>query len=355
MNIQKSGGTLSEMGAYSTPQSGFPVRLRLDRNEGRLPPQLGEQFWDQAQSLLNRYPDTSDLGSLIARREGVGPDRILVTAGGDDALNRICQAFLTFDDEMILPVPTFEMLERYCRLAGGVPVCVPWTGDDYPLNEVVGNIGSRTKLVAVVSPNNPTGSVIAESQLTELAGKNADVTVVVDLAYTEFADIDLTAVALELPNVIVVKTFSKAWGMAGLRVGYAIARPEIIERLRGVGNPYSVSGISAAIVARQLEQPDDWVNEYVDRIRIERKQLTGWLGERGIVTRPSQANFVLASFADAQAVWVEFARQGIAVRRFERPDELQLSLRITLPGSEGEFALLVQALTNCESIQGTKP
>ncbi len=353
MASKKASENRSISGAYKTPQSEFPVQLRLDRNEGRLPPGLAREFWTQAESAMNRYPDTSELASLIALLEGVDADRVLVTAGGDDALNRICQAFLSVGDEMVLPVPTFEMLERYCLLAGGRPVCVPWSGDAFPLDAVAEKIGSRSRLVAVVSPNNPTGSVITEEQLLKLANQNPEVTFIVDLAYTEFAGVDLTPIALELPNAIVVKTFSKAWGMAGLRVGYAIAHPETIERLRAVGNPYSVTGLSAAIVCKQLSGQSDWMNRYVERIRVERERLTAWFRERAVTVRSSQANFVLASFGNAEAVWLDLARQGIAVRRFERPAELESSLRITLPGSEEDYEILEQSLANCDFQPGT--
>ncbi len=347
MNSTNVDQSLTGIGAYRTPQSAFPVRLRLDRNEGRLPPELAAQFWQQSASLLNRYPDTSELAALVAMREGIDTTCVLITAGGDDALNRICQTYLSADDEMVLPVPTFEMLERYCLLAGGKPVFVPGNEDEFPTDDVLKRVTSRTKLMAIVSPNNPTGSVISETELRRIAAANPDVILIVDLAYTEFADVDLSSVATKLTNAIVIKTFSKAWGMAGLRVGCAIARPNIIERLGAVGNPYPVAGLSAAIVAQRLKLPADWIDEHVSRIRHERERLTLLLRERGIVVRSSQANFVLATFEDAHAVWLDLARQGIAVRRFERPQELHSSLRITLPGSVEEFQMLHQALVNC--------
>lgn len=343
----KTGRTATqETCELSSSPTDCPVRLRLDRNEGTLPDVIRDELMMKACRDLNRYPDTVELTRLIARREGVDAGQILVTAGGDDALGRFCSAFLRTGDELILPSPTFEMIEFYGVLSGGNPVYVPWKSDGFPVQDIIRRVHTKTAAIAVVSPNNPTGQIIEPHELRQLADAAADATILVDLAYNEFADADLTPVALACPNALIVKTFSKAWGLAGLRVGFAIGQPELIQQMKAAGNPYPVSSMSIALISSLLQMPDDWLAESVGRVRNRRVRLAGWLNERGIRTIESQANFVLADFANAHRVWLSLAKLGIAVRRFEKPESVQSSLRITVPGNETDFQMLTDTLTS---------
>jgi histidinol-phosphate aminotransferase len=317
--------------------------LRLDRNEGRAITDF--RAWECIHpELLCRYPSAADLEALIARRWGVAPEQILVTAGGDDALARACLAFVEPDREMLLPVPTFEMLVRYGRLAGGQPVEIPWLDTEFPLVRFLDGITERTAVVAVVTPNNPTGAAVNAAELKAIAAKANRSLVLVDLAYAEFANEDLTSVVLEIPHALAVRTFSKAWGLAGLRVGYAIGSADIVRCLRVAGNPYAVAGPSAAFVAAQLAQPDQRMRDFVDRVRRERETLREFLVQRGVDALPSQANFVFARLDNAEFVWNELGRRQIAVRWFGNQPLLKNSLRITCPGGESDFQLLLQAL-----------
>lgn len=294
--------------------------------------------------LLRRYPSAADLEAMIAHRLSVSSDRVLVTAGGDDALARACLAFVEPEREMILPVPTFEMLVRYCRIAGGKPVEIPWLDSEFPLAKFLDGIIDRTSVVAVVSPNNPTGSAVSATALEKIAAKATGALLLVDLAYAEFADENLMEIVLDTPHALAVRTFSKAWGLAGLRVGYAIGSADIIRCLRAAGNPYAVAGPSAAFVASQLQQSDERMREYISRVRQERETLRDFLVQRGVDALPSQANFVFARLDNAEFVWNELGRRQIAVRWFGDQPFLNDALRITCPGGESEFQLLVQAL-----------
>jgi histidinol-phosphate aminotransferase len=182
--------------------------------------------------LARRYPQTAGLQAELAERFGVGSDQVLVTAGGDDSLARICQAFVDPGSEVLLPTPTFEMIAKYALLAGGVLREVPWGLNDFPVDDILRSVSAQTRMVAVVSPNNPTGSVVRATELERLIRELPQVLLLVDLAYAEFAAEDLTSVALAASNTIVVRTFSKAWGLAGLRVGYALGTRPSIEALR---------------------------------------------------------------------------------------------------------------------------
>lgn len=293
---------------------------------------------------LRRYPDAGALEARLAEGLDVEAERVLVTAGGDEALDRLCRARLGADRELLTTTPSFEMLPRYARLAGADVVEVSWMRGAFPTEEVVARVSPDTALVAVVSPNNPTGAVARREDLRRLSEAVPDALVLADLAYTEFAQGDLTGPALELPNVVVVRSLSKAWGLAGLRVGYAVGPTQVIEEMRGAGGPYSVSGISVAMAAERIADGGADVEAYVDRVRRERTDLEMTLTELGACPLPSEANFVLVRFGDAEGAWRRLADRGIAVRYFGNRPELKGYLRITCPGEAGAYGRLVSAL-----------
>ena len=336
---------LADCRAYAPPRLTVPIDLRLDGNEGLVPPgDLLQTLVPALPEVLRRYPSAAHLETALAERFGLSPDEVLVTAGADDALYRTCLATLGRGRTMVLPVPTFEMLPRYGRLAEADVVTVPWPTGAYPLDAVLERLDARTALVVVVSPNNPTGAVATARDLCRLAAAAPRAVLLVDLAYTEFADEDLTSIALALPNALITRTFSKAWGLAGLRVGYALGPAELIGWLRVTGNPYAVAGPSLALAAAWLERGGEQVTAFVQAIRGRRAALMMELTRLGAIPFSSQANFVLVRFARAHAVWDALARQGIAVRAFPDRPELSDCLRITCPADSATYDRLVAAL-----------
>jgi histidinol-phosphate aminotransferase len=329
--------------AYRVPPPPFPTDLRLDGTRGgEFAASLAETLASLDVTAWSRYPDAAPLESAIAERLGVDPARVVVTAGADEALDRACRALLAPGRRLVLPVPTFEMIPRYALLAGAEIVEVPWR-DRWPLDAVVEGAREGADLVAVVSPNNPTGAVATRDELQRLADALPSTPILVDLAYVEFADDDPTAEALAIPRAIVFRTFSKAWGLPGLRVGYAVAPPEIAGWMRAAGGPYPVASVALALAGAWLERGGEAMRAFVARVRDERAALERLLAERGAVVQPSQANFVFARFRDAGRVRDELARRGIAVRIFPGLPGLEDALRLTLPGEAAAFARVVRA------------
>ena len=324
---------------YSKGPSFAGIDLWLDANEGAPILSDAEIGAAAARACVRRYPDTSALERDIAVRLGVSPERVVVTAGGDEAIDRVCRGFVGAGDEAVMATPTFEMIGRYVRAAGGTVRGARWDEPEYPVGAVVGAVTDRTALVAVVSPNNPTGGVVRAGDLVALSRASRRALLLVDLAYTEFADDDLTPLALELPNAVVVRTFSKAYGLAGLRVGYAVTSEEIAGVLRAAAGPYAVSAMSAEIARAALAAGDTRLAANVDRVKEERRELHDLLTARGARVMASQGNFVLARGVDAERVWSELGRAGIAVRKFAS-EELRGCLRIGCPGDERSFARL---------------
>ena len=186
---------------------------------------------------------------------------------------------------------------------------MPWPDGPYPTEAVIEQIGERTTAIAVVSPNNPTGTAASSEDLRKIAAAAPDALIVVDLAYADFADEDLTGVALALPNAVAVRMLSKSWGLAGLRVGFAAGPVTVIDWLRAAGGPYSVSTPSLALAAEWLRLGGDAVADYIRRIRVERAELTQLVRDRRL-SAESQANFVFARFPNADARLAVAGRTG---------------------------------------------
>ncbi len=330
--------------AYRVPRLDLPIDLYLDGNEGARPPAELIAEITAGSDRLRRYPDRSSLERLLAERLGVAADQVLVTAGADDGLDRVMRAFLTGGREILLPKPTFEMIERYARLAGGTVRDLDWPRSGFPIADLLEAASERTAVVPVVTPNNPTGTTIPAGVVDVLAQALPQATLVVDQAYAEFDEEGPTAAALRYENAVAVRTLSKAWGLAGQRIGYAVGTPAMIERLRAAGAPYPVGGLALAVAEAWLVQGEAAMNAFVQRVALERDRLAARLRDFGVDPYPSRANFVFARFADAAAVRLGLARRGISVRAFPDNPALEDALRITCPGDEQDYTRLETAL-----------
>lgn len=350
--VFRPASRLDTVAAYR-PSSGGLARepadlLDLSANEGRVL-DLGDILDDirREPSLLRRYPDASRLERQLAARFGISPECIIVTAGADDALCRLAMGTLEPGRSAITTSPTFEMIPRYIGLAGAGERVVPWLGGPFPLKDVLRSVDETVAAIFIVSPNNPTGGVISSADLVAIRSGAPDPLLVLDLAYAEFADEDLTPIALQLPRTIVTRTLSKAWGLAGVRIGYAIGEPEVIGWLRRAGHPYAVSTVSLAIAERALAQLEAEMLASVACVRSERARLTAFLRAGRIEALPSQANFVLARFlsnARAARIFERLLARGILVRAFPDRSGIGDSLRITCPADERSFDRLLGAL-----------
>lgn len=336
---------LAGTAAYAFSSAGPPIDLKLDANEGPPPPpDLLAWLSSISPDALRRYPDTGPLAEILARRNGLDPSQVIVTAGGDEALDRLCRAYLAPGRELVMPEPTFEMLGRYAKLAGAEVLGLPWKGGKYPLQEVLARITERTAMVAVVSPNNPTGLAASASDVRAIAKAAPHALVLVDHAYSEFCAEDLTEAALEQPNAVVLRTLSKVYGLAGLRVGYAMGPAPLIAPLRAAGSPFPVSNLSVQIALRQLSQDQGPVRAYIARVREERAQLNRELAALGAEPMDAQGNFAFARFEDARWTWSALSGLGIGVRHFSSNPTLDDYLRITCPGDERSFERLRHGL-----------
>jgi histidinol-phosphate aminotransferase len=298
---------------------------KLSSNENPFPPLDSVRVvLDKALDTINRYPDMAnvDLIAAIAAFVGVAPANIAVGTGSVGILGQIIQATCDPGDEVVFAWRSFEAYPIVAALAGARSVMVPVdAGQRHQLGLMADAVTERTRVVIVCSPNNPTGTVVHRGELEDfLARVPRSVLVVLDEAYLEFvrdADApDAVAVWRAHPNVMVLRTFSKAYGLAGLRVGYAVAHAPVAAALRKCAVPFGVNTLAQVAAIASLEARDELMAR-VDVIVAERARVAAGLAEQGWQLAPSEANFVwlpLGTQSGPFAAACEAA--GLMVRRY---------------------------------------
>jgi histidinol-phosphate aminotransferase len=223
-----------------------------------------------------------------------------------------------------LPDPSFVMLASFARMNGLVPVMIPLT-ESYDVDVDATRVGGA-RIVYICSPNNPTGTVIDRAAIEHIA-RDTDGLVIVDEAYAEFAGDSAVALTSSHPNLLVVRTMSKAFGLAGLRVGYAIGAPSLIAEIEKSRGPYKVNALGAAAAIAALREGMAWVRTHVALAVENRERLTDSLRARQLAVVPSLANFVLVPLANAAAIASAMRAAGVAVRPFTRVRQVSPELR----------------------------
>lgn len=327
------------------PGQGAEVH-KLSSNENPFPPLPAvRDAVVRATADLNRYPDmfATELGEALAAKHGVGADAIVAGCGSVAVLGHVLQAFCDAGDEVVYAWRSFEAYPILVRLQGAVPVQVPLDAHGrHDLPAMARAVTDRTRVVVVCSPNNPTGPAVHHQELlTFLAAVPAHVLVVLDEAYVEFvrhADpVDSAAVLAAHPNVVLLRTFSKAYGLAGLRVGYAVAHPDLARAIRTASTPFGVNHL-AQVAALASLQPDAQaeLTARVDAVVAERVRVVATLREQGWSVPDSEANFVWLA---TQERTLDLARAaadgGLLLRPFA--DE---GLRITVGTPEANDRVL---------------
>lgn len=327
------------------PPGGVDV-VKLNTNENPYPPSpraLAALGAIDAESL-RRYPQpfADTFRRSAAEVLGVDPEWILVGNGSDDLLTMLFRAVTGTDRAVAYPAPTY-VLYRTLAAIQGAPVLEAPFDEEYTL-PVDALVDSGAALTIVANPNSPSGTAATVAQLAELAGRAAGV-VAVDEAYVAFADGSALDLVRRSDRVIVLRTLSKSHGLAGLRLGFGIAHPDLLSGLAKVKDSYNVDAVAAAVGAAAIRDVA-YTRETVERIRRTRARLGRALADRGFRLWPSQANFVLARPADGDArrLYHGLREHGVLVRYFDEP-KLADKLRITV-GTEQETTRLLAALAD---------
>jgi histidinol-phosphate aminotransferase len=306
--------------------------LRLDFNENTVgcSPRVLEQLRQFDPELLASYPERGPVEAKVADVLGVAAAELLLTNGVDEAIHLLCETYLEPGDEALIVVPTYSMYRIYMMAASAQVISVPAKRDFvFPGDEVCGRISPRTRLIAIANPNNPTGSVARPEDLQRIAGSAPDTAVLIDEAYFEFYGQSLLAAREQFPNLFVARTFSKAYGLAGLRIGVLIGDTDQMCSVRRVSSPYNVNAVALACLPEALGDKA-YLHEYVTEVRESRLRLEHVLAACRIQFWPSEANFVLARVGGAPSFVEGMRRRGILVRDRSSDHGCEGCVRITL-------------------------
>jgi histidinol-phosphate aminotransferase len=340
---------------YHPPLSGRDG-LRLDFNENTVgcSPRVLARLREITAEEIACYPERKPVEVIVADFLGIKANQLLLTNGLDEAIHLLCETFLQAGDEALIVVPTFAMYQISAAATGARVITVPADADfRFPTADLLSQVTPRTRLIAIANPNNPTGSVAEPASLLEIARHVPQAAILVDEAYFEFYGQTLLAQGRSIPNLFVARTFSKAYGLAGLRVGVLTGNAEHISMVSKVSSPYNVNGVALACLPTALAD-QEYVNQYVGQIRQGREELQREFSRWGVRYWPSQANFVLASFGQSKTALIQSMRsRGILVRDRSRDYRCEGCVRITL-GTTEQTARLLQALRETLAELGVK-
>ena len=347
---------VAKMKEYHPPLAGRD-RLRLDFNENTLAcsPRVLEALAKVAAGDLTKYPERSVVEEQVAHHLHLQAEQVLLTNGVDEAIHVLCQAFLDRGDQMLLPVPTYTMYEVYASATEAEIVTV--TADSnfaFPYERLLASIHSETKLICIANPNSPTGSTIAREQILAIAARAPHAIVLADEAYFHFYGETVIDCIGTVPNLVVARTFSKAYGLAGLRLGMLAASIETMQWLRRVISPYSVNSLALACLPAALDDQDylDW---YVTEAKQARSEVARELTAMHIQHWPSAANFILLNIGEKHAVFVAAMRsRGVLTRDRSADPGCDGCVRLTI-GTREQMTIALKAMREALNEIGWTP
>lgn len=333
---------------YRPPQEGRGGKMRLDFNENTVgcPPQVIRALRRALNpEMMTRYPEYDEGRRMLAAYFRVKPEQMVLANGTDDAIKMVCDTFVDPGDALLVPAPTFPVYEFFHNVAGGKTLRIRY--DErfrLPAREFVALLKKeRVRWVALANPNNPTGTQIPKSTLKAILLAAPETVVLVDEAYQDFSGQTILPWIRRHPNLIVTRTFSKAFGLAALRMGCLFANPGLIEQLQRGQNPFAVNSLALMSACTAIRY-DAQVRKYAQTIRTNRLGLCRWLDAQGIPYVPSSANFVLTRVGErAPEIARRLREKKILVRDWSYDPHLKGYLRFTV-GSQAQTRRLMTEL-----------
>jgi histidinol-phosphate aminotransferase len=331
--------------------------LRMMSNESPFAPsaRVIRAIVDAAMSSNHYPPNASRLKEKLAKRDDLDASNVILGAGSTELIDLVIRTFVAPGEEVLLSVPTFSMYEARTRVVGGIPVLVPMSDDhEHDINGLIRAVTERTKVLFVCTPNNPTGNAIPEAELRRLV--SLGLPTVVDEAYVELGDAESYArFVREFPNVIVLRTFSKAFGLAGLRLGYAFAHSAVIELLSRVKIPWNLPAVVLAAAEAALEDSAEH-EERVSALKVARAELAERLSDLpGLSILESDGNFISIDISSTGLSAADFVAaalaEGVLIRSLETHHATRRFVRVTV-GTRAENARCVRALERVLSRRG---
>ena len=334
--------TVEGLKEYHPPLGGRDgLRLDFNENVGGCSPRVLAKLRSITAETLNKYPEREPGERAIAAYLGVKPQEVLLTNGVDEAIHILAETYLEPTDEALIAVPTFSMYEIYA-LATQAKVVTVQAGVDlaFPAEALMKAVTSKTKMICIANPNNPTGAVASREQIEAVLKAVPDAAVLIDEAYFDFYGETMFDALGKFENLFVARTFSKAFGLAGFRMGVLAGSESQMKLVRRVSSPYNVNGIALECLPEALADRT-FIESYVEQVKRGRSKLEEFYAERGIQYWPSQANFVLAHFGEFRTAFVrEMRSRGILVRDRNSDPGCEGCVRITIGTDEQTERLL---------------
>lgn len=321
---------------YVWEESPVENSLKFDANTLPFPPPSVNIFLSGMKNNcpINEYADPSykRLKRLLSDYENISADSLTITNSGDEAIDILAKTFINPGDYFVTTPPTYEMFTIQCIINNGKSLEVP-LGKSFEINTkelIRKSKQSRTKIIFLVNPNNPTGSIISLSMIEKIV-KNCDCIVVVDQAYGEFYGKTAVPLLKKYKNLVILKSFSKFAGLAGARIGYLIANAALSTIFDSIRLPMGVSYLSYKLAETVLENDQTWMKEQIRMITAERKRLSQALRTLGFVVYPSEANFLLVNMGNnATTICQKLKMKGILIRNRSTKPFLKGCVRITI-------------------------
>ena len=315
------------------PPLGNRDALRLDFNENTFAcsAKVREVVAQISAGDLTRYPEREPVERIVAEHFGLAPQQVVLTNGVDEAIHVLFETFLESGDEVLLPVPTYTMYEVYASATDAHAITVQAADDlKFPFDGLMAAIAPRTKMIAIANPNSPSGSVATRAQIIDLAERAAQAVILVDEAYFHFHGETVLDLIGAIPNLVVARTFSKAYGLAGLRLGLLAGPVELIHWIRRVLSPYSVNSLALACLPPALKD-EAYINWYVAEVLGARAEFESALDAAKVRRWPSRANFVLVEIGAQHAEFVRLMHAGGVLVRDRSSD----------PGCDGRVRITI--------------
>lgn len=338
---------LENIKPYLKPDESRREKLRFDFNENNwgCSPKVLEAIRALEKDDFLIYPTYQGLLEKLAAKESVSIDSILLTNGSNGSIRAVVDAYIENGDEIILPHPTFSFFYQCCGMRGGVIKKVDYNPDfSFPIERVLNSITEKTKMVVLVNPNSPTGTLIGEEQIRSILEKAQNAMIVMDEAYYQYAKKSHIHLVKEFRNLIVIRTFSKAYGLASLRIGYSVSSPENIQELRKVVQPFPANMLAVIAACAALDD-QEYYDKVIDEALEEKGRLITRLNEMGIETVNTSTNFILVKFGEeSDNIYQSLREEGIYVRNMNNYELLKGYLRITT-GRPFENDILIQKIS----------
>ncbi|MES2222010.1 MAG: histidinol-phosphate transaminase [Acidobacteriota bacterium] len=344
---------VSRMHEYHPPLAGRDG-LRLDFNENTFAPSPRVQAALQriAAETLTKYPERHHVEQVVAKHFSLAEDAVLLTNGVDEAIHLLCETYLEPEDEVVIVTPTFSMYALYAEATGArIREVQADSSLQFPYQRVREAIGPSTRIIMVASPNNPTGAVVDPSFLLELASAAPQAALLVDEAYYHFHGETVLTATATVTNIFVARTFSKAYGLAGLRIGLLVGHPDPMRFVRKVSSPYNVNSIALECLPEALAD-QNYIDWYSDQVLQSRINAVNELTRLKVPYWPSHANFILMNIGSKHKGFVAaMRRQGVLVRDRSNDPGCDGCVRITLGTIEQTAVGLAALQTALKEIQ----